>query len=197
MGGSSQGPGRHHLYARCPPHLGGTAISGHGGQSAAPRSYQGAAGEPSDTGRGTRARQTEGALVKNWAAKVLLFVIASILLSTPALPRSARSTPKARSTRSYTRSTPKARSTRNTTRSSRSTRCISCARDSQGKSQRSAIAKRAFRQSHPCPSTGRTSGACSGYVIDHVKALKHGGADEPGNMQWQTTAAAKAKDRVE
>ena len=41
------------------------------------------------------------------------------------------------------------------------------------------------------------TGACPGYVIDHVKALKHGGADEPGNMQWQTTAAAKAKDKIE
>ena len=79
----------------------------------------------------------------------------------------------------------------------RSTKCASCARNSRGKIQRSAVAKRAFRKSNPCPSTGRTSGACSGYVIDHVKALKRGGLDEPGNMQWQTTAAAKAKDRIE
>jgi hypothetical protein len=58
--------------------------------------------------------------------------------------------------------------------------------------------KRAFKQSHPYPSTGRTSGACSGYVIDHTKAFKRGGLDEPGNLQWQTTAAAKAKgsDRI-
>jgi hypothetical protein len=34
-------------------------------------------------------------------------------------------------------------------------------------------------------------------VIDHVQALKHGGSDTPGNMQWQTKAAAKVKDRVE
>ena len=33
-------------------------------------------------------------------------------------------------------------------------------------------------------------------MIDHVRALKHGGADAPSNMQWQTTAAAKAKDKV-
>jgi hypothetical protein len=30
-----------------------------------------------------------------------------------------------------------------------------------------------------------------------VQALKHGGADTPANMQWQTTGAAKAKDKVE
>jgi hypothetical protein len=27
--------------------------------------------------------------------------------------------------------------------------------------------------------------------------LKRGGADAPGNMQWQTKAAAKAKDKIE
>jgi hypothetical protein len=34
-------------------------------------------------------------------------------------------------------------------------------------------------------------------VIDHVTALKRGGADDPSNMQWQTIDAAKAKDKVE
>ena len=63
--------------------------------------------------------------------------------------------------------------------------------------RRSAAAKAAFRRDHPCPSTGRSVGACPGYVIDHVIALKRGGADSPSNMQWQTIAAAKAKDSVE
>jgi hypothetical protein len=36
-----------------------------------------------------------------------------------------------------------------------------------------------------------------GYVVDHVVALKRGGADSPGNMQWQTIEDAKAKDRIE
>jgi hypothetical protein len=34
-------------------------------------------------------------------------------------------------------------------------------------------------------------------VAQQIKALQRGGVDEPGNMQWQTTAAAKAKDRIE
>jgi hypothetical protein len=34
-------------------------------------------------------------------------------------------------------------------------------------------------------------------VIDHVVPLKRGGPDAPSNMQWQTKAEAKAKDRVE
>jgi hypothetical protein len=45
--------------------------------------------------------------------------------------------------------------------------------------------------------TGATRGPCAGYVIDHIQALKHGGADSPDNMQWQTREAAKAKDRLE
>lgn len=54
-----------------------------------------------------------------------------------------------------------------------------------------------FERSHPCSSTGRTSGACPGYVIDPVVRLKRGGADAPSNMQWQTTAEAKAKNKTE
>lgn len=70
-------------------------------------------------------------------------------------------------------------------------------RDSRGKIARSSKAKGQFRHSHPCPSTGKTSGVCPGYVIDHVLALKRGGADSPRNMQWQTTQAARLKDGFE
>src|SRR5437870_5252678 len=66
-----------------------------------------------------------------------------------------------------------------------------------GRIERSAAARDAFMRSHPCPSTGGRSGACPGYVVDHVIALKHGGADAPSNMEWQTIEAAKAKDRWE
>lgn len=66
-----------------------------------------------------------------------------------------------------------------------------------GKIPRSSQARHDFMKSNPCPSTGRTSGACPGFVVDHVVPLKRGGADNPGNMQWQTTRAAKAKDKSE
>jgi len=36
-----------------------------------------------------------------------------------------------------------------------------------------------------------------GYVIDHIVPLACGGLDSPWNMQWQTMAEARAKDRVE
>lgn len=58
-------------------------------------------------------------------------------------------------------------------------------------------ARSAFVASHPCPSTGKPFGACPGYIVDHVKALACGGADDPSNMQWQTVADSCAKDRVE
>jgi hypothetical protein len=48
----------------------------------------------------------------------------------------------------------------------------------------------------PMPINGRTSGACRGYVKDHIKPLACGGADAP-NMQWQTKADGKAKDKWE
>jgi hypothetical protein len=66
---------------------------------------------------------------------------------------------------------------------------------SHGRIRRSRAARAAFQREHPCPSTGRTSGACPGYVADHIKALACGGADAPSNLQWQTVAEGKAKDK--
>ena len=62
---------------------------------------------------------------------------------------------------------------------------------------RSNAAKREFRMQHPCPLTGQVRGRCPGYVIDHVKPLACGGEDHPNNMQWQTMAEAKEKDKWE
>lgn len=70
-------------------------------------------------------------------------------------------------------------------------------RDSHGKIARDPKQLDAFKKQHPCPATGKTYGSCPGYVVDHVVPLKRGGADAPSNMQWQTEAAAKAKDKWE
>lgn len=70
-------------------------------------------------------------------------------------------------------------------------------RNTRGRIVRSATARRQFEANHVCPSTGRSAGACPGYVIDHVNPLACGGADAPSNMSWQTVAAAKEKDRWE
>lgn len=63
--------------------------------------------------------------------------------------------------------------------------------------ERSAKQVRAFRSANPCPATGAPRGACPGWVVDHVVPLCAGGADAPHNMQWQSVAEAKAKDREE
>ena len=65
------------------------------------------------------------------------------------------------------------------------------ARDSHGRLKRSEAATDAFKRQ-----TGHPHG-WPGHVIDHIKPLACGGADAPSNMQWQTIADAKAKDRVE
>jgi hypothetical protein len=62
---------------------------------------------------------------------------------------------------------------------------------------RSHAAKAEFQRRNPCPSTGKTRGACPGWVKDHVMPLCAGGPDHPSNMQWQTVADAKIKDRDE
>lgn len=68
---------------------------------------------------------------------------------------------------------------------------------SEGRTERSHQARAAFKKQSPCPATGSPKGPCPGYVIDHVVPLACGGADSPGNMQWQTTAEAREKDRWE
>ena len=78
-----------------------------------------------------------------------------------------------------------------------SRRAAGVPRDSHGRIKRDPKARQAFMKSHPCPSNGKTSGACPGYVVDHIRPLKRGGADAPSNMQWQTQSAAKAKDKWE
>jgi hypothetical protein len=68
------------------------------------------------------------------------------------------------------------------------------------KTHRSHEVPKQFMHAHPCPGgpdAGHTRGQCRGYIRDHIVALCRGGADSVGNMQWQTVAEAKAKDRWE
>ncbi|SRR6266566_5913681 len=63
--------------------------------------------------------------------------------------------------------------------------------DGRSRTHRSRSARDDFmrRTGHP---RGRP-----GYVVDHLVPLCAGGADAPGNMQWQTVQDAKVKDRQE
>lgn len=62
---------------------------------------------------------------------------------------------------------------------------------------RSAATVRAFKHEQACPSTGKHSGPCPGYVADHVCGLAVGGKDIPLNLQWQTISEGHKKDRIE
>ena len=78
--------------------------------------------------------------------------------------------------------------------------CCACSvmpASASAREHRSREVTREFQRRHPCPSTGRTSGTCPGFVKDHIKPLACGGPDAVWNMQWQNVAAAKAKDRWE
>ena len=70
-------------------------------------------------------------------------------------------------------------------------------RDDSGRIVRSAWSRAQFRAAVPCPSTGQTTGACPGFVVDHVIPLCACGPDYAHNQQWQTKADAREKDKLE
>ena len=63
--------------------------------------------------------------------------------------------------------------------------------------KRSQKARYDFMRETPCPAAVHKRYTCPGFVIDHVKPLACGGLDRPINMQWQSVAEAKAKDKWE
>jgi hypothetical protein len=71
-------------------------------------------------------------------------------------------------------------------------------RSANGKIARSTAAVNTFKRANACPGTGKASTAsCPGYIVDHITPLCACGEDKPSNMQWQTLAASKAKDKLE
>jgi hypothetical protein len=72
-------------------------------------------------------------------------------------------------------------------------RTVLCSVTATAKS--SGVLRRGIRSSsnNLVLSTGKSRGACPGYIIDHVKPLECGGADAPSNMQRQTKAEGEGK----
>jgi hypothetical protein len=74
---------------------------------------------------------------------------------------------------------------------------LALASPTTAKTQRDPHQRALFMHKHPCPANSNTRGRCPGFVVDHVVPLCAGGKDHPTNMQWQTVADAKVKDRRE
>lgn len=66
-------------------------------------------------------------------------------------------------------------------------------RDVNGETERSTTVISAFKRIWACPSTGKHSGPCKGWAIDHVVPLDCGGADAVWNMQWLPNQIKSAK----
>lgn len=49
---------------------------------------------------------------------------------------------------------------------------------------RPAVAWRLFQQVHPCPATGKKTGACPGWIMKYRKPLEKGGDIAPYNLMW-------------
>ena len=122
---------------------------------------------------------------------VLSLTLACLALAAPAdaKPRSGHGSSSHASTSH--------RSSKSYTTHPRSTNAKGVPRNSKGRIARDPKQKAQFEKTHPCPSTGKSHGACPGYVVDHIRPLKRGGADRPENMQWQTKEAARQKDKTE
>jgi hypothetical protein len=80
--------------------------------------------------------------------------------------------------------------------------CGQPARDAHGRIVRSHATIDQFRALWPCPSTGKRTGPCPHWAIDHTIPLACGGCDVVGNMQWlpdsiKSARGPIAKDRWE
>lgn len=80
--------------------------------------------------------------------------------------------------------------------------CGAPARDEAGVIVRDRTVLRQFQQRYPCPSTGKTTGACPGWYKDHVVPLVCGGCDTVENLQWlpgeiKSCGGKSCKDRWE
>ena len=55
--------------------------------------------------------------------------------------------------------------------------------------------KELFVKKYACPVNGKHTQLCPGWVVNYVKPLCAGGPDRITNLQWQTVATAKRKER--
>lgn len=80
--------------------------------------------------------------------------------------------------------------------------CGEVVRNSNGTIARRRDVLAEYQRLYPCPSTGRTYGACPGWALDHTIPLSCGGCDSVSNLSWMPRRAKSCnqpycKDRYE
>jgi len=70
-------------------------------------------------------------------------------------------------------------------------------RTANGNIKRSASEVYKFRKANPCPVTGKTTGACPGFQVEHTIPLCACGPDKVSNMTWMATAEHKIKTKAD
>lgn len=66
-------------------------------------------------------------------------------------------------------------------------------RDDHGRIVRRADVLAAYKHQHPCPATGRSTGACPGWSVNHVIPMAAGGCDAVDNLQWLPNVIKRCK----
>jgi len=74
---------------------------------------------------------------------------------------------------------------------------LSLCMQAEAKSYRDPEVRRAFMKLHPCPSTGKTKGACPGWQVDHIIPLCFYGVDATWNMGWKTVRDHREKTKLD
>lgn len=62
--------------------------------------------------------------------------------------------------------------------------CGTPMRSASGEIVRDRQLLRVFQRLYPCPSTGKQTGACPGWAINHTIPLACGGCDSLSNLDW-------------
>lgn len=135
------------------------------------------------------------------ANRMTRFIVAALVLLLSLAPAYARPSYSTHRSRSYSVSHRRRHSSatsrnRHRSRSEARYRSYSRSYSSFGRSRHGRIHRSAKARYDFMRDTGYSHGR-KGYVVDHVVPLACGGADNPSNMQWQTKADAKAKDKWE
>jgi len=68
-------------------------------------------------------------------------------------------------------------------------------RNPDGSIKRNQAVLSAYKRIHPCPSTGKSSGNCPDWSLNHIIPLSCAGADAVWNLQWVPNRIKTCKEK--